>query len=101
MEKQTITFHNKMTKSLAKIETTKFVQVSLDKGQRMVKHCTPNILTLILLTGRISFTLEDEEFLLEPQDMVTVEPNREHALEALEQSIALLVLVEESKSNDL
>lgn len=100
MENYSLSFKEQMAKSITQAETTKFVQLSLDKGQNMVKHKTPHHLNLILLSGQIRFTLEDEELMLEATDMITVEPGREHALEALEKSVALLVLVPVSKKEE-
>lgn len=92
MDKRHLSFQNQLTTGLGKIGATKLVQLSLDKGQIMRKHRTPNVLNLIVLSGLIRFNLGEEEAILEANDLITVEPNCEHALEGIEKSVALLVL---------
>jgi quercetin dioxygenase-like cupin family protein len=71
----------------------KFVQLSLDPGQGLTNHHTPLALAVIVLTGTIRFTTGEQDEVLHTADMLVLDPRVEHAVEALERSIVLLVLV--------
>lgn len=93
MKKFQLSFKDKMVSSVAAVGGTKFVQLSMEEGQVLAKHKTPNTLNLIVLSGRIQFKEDSEELLLSPSEMITVEPSVEHEVLALDRSTVLLVLV--------
>jgi quercetin dioxygenase-like cupin family protein/hemerythrin-like domain-containing protein len=97
MERYSLAFKEKLVSPVATVEDCKFVQLSMEEGQGLTKHRTPHNLNFLVLSGRVRFTVGDEELSLESGDMVTVEPNHEHAVYALEKSVALLMLVPEKK----
>lgn len=93
MKRNSLSFKEKLVSPVTKVEDCNFVQLSMQPGQGLTKHRTPHHLNLLVLSGRILFTLGDEEIELNASEMITVEPNLEHAVEAIEKSVALLMLV--------
>lgn len=100
MEKYSLTFKDQLVSKVVKVEDSQFLQLSMEPGQGLTEHKTPNHLTLVVLSGQIRFTLKNEEMVLEASDMIKVNPNAEHAVEAIDKSIVLLVLVPEVQSVD-
>lgn len=93
MERISLSFKEKLVSGVATVEGCKFVQLSMEKGQGLTKHKAPHVLNFIVLSGRVRFALGDDDNILETSDMITVEPGLEHEVEALEKSVALLILV--------
>lgn len=93
MNKVSFAFQEQNVKSVLQHGEGKFVQLSLNPGEGLTKHRTPHHLAVIVLRGVIRFSLGGETEELSAQEMVTVEPKVEHAVEAVEQSIVLLVIM--------
>src|SRR5579875_3471938 len=92
MEKISLKFRDKPVQSVLKRGDSKFVQLSFEPGQGLTKHKAPLALAVVVLTGKIRFTVGDETVILEASEMLTVDPAVEHAVEAVERSTVLLVL---------
>lgn len=92
MQKYSLQFRDKSVQSVLQRGQSKFVQLSLQPGEGLTKHRAPLGLTVIVLTGRIRFVVDDTVELLEASEMFALDAGVEHTVEALEQSTVLLVL---------
>ncbi|GMA49378.1 hypothetical protein GCM10025857_07350 [Alicyclobacillus contaminans] len=92
MKQFSLQFRDQMVDAVAQWGNTKFMQLSLHAGQGLAKHRTPYALAVVVLTGRIAFTIGEETRELGMGDMLLVHPNVEHEVIAQSQSTVLLVL---------
>ena len=77
---------------------SKEIRINLEKGAQMKEHKAPGAIMLQVLSGKIDFSVGENNIILDALDMVTLEPNVIHALTALENSIVRLSL---SKNDDV
>ena len=92
MEKISLQFREQLVQSLLQRGQSKFVQLSLEAGQSLTKHRAALALTVIVLTGKVRFTVGETTEVLGAASMLAVAPDAEHALEGIEKSTVLLVL---------
>jgi len=71
---------------------TKEIRLSFLKNQIMKKHKTKYPITLMCLQGQIKFSVKEEVFILNSGDMIALEGNITHELEAIDKSVAKLSL---------
>jgi quercetin dioxygenase-like cupin family protein len=93
MERYSLQFRDRPVQSLLQKGKSKFIQLSLNPGQGLTKHRVPLALAVIVLDGAVRFIVGQRDEILLTADMLVLDPNVEHAVEALERSIVLLVLV--------
>lgn len=86
-----LAFTESFAKPLLDNGVSKVVQFSFPKGKVLEKHSTSSDILVFVLEGRIRFTAH-EEVTLQGGEMISLEKNVEHSLEALEQSLVVLVL---------
>ena len=77
---------------------SKEIRINLEKGAQMKEHKAPGAIMVQVLSGKIDFSVGENNVILDALDMVTLEPNIIHALTALENSIVRLSL---SKNDDV
>ena len=77
---------------------SKEIRINLEKGAQMKEHKAPGAIMVQVLSGKIEFSVGDDNVILDTLDMITLEPNVIHALIALENSIVRLSL---SKNDDI
>ena len=77
---------------------SKEIRINLEKGAQMKEHKAPGAIMVQVLSGKIDFSVGENNIILDALDMVTLEPNVIHALTALENSIVRLSL---SKNDDV
>jgi hypothetical protein len=77
---------------------SKEIRINLEKGAQMKEHKAPGAIMVQVLSGKIDFSVGNENVILGALDMITLEPNVMHALTALENSIVRLSL---SKNDDV
>ena len=77
---------------------SKEIRIDLEKGAQMKEHKAPGAIMVQVLSGKIDFSVGENNVILDALDMVTLEPNVIHALTALENSIVRLSL---SKNDDV
>ena len=77
---------------------SKEIRINLEKGAQMKEHKAPGAIMVQVLSGKIDFSVGENNVILDALDMVTLEPNVIHALTALENSIVRLSL---SKNDDV
>nr|WP_314565552.1 cupin domain-containing protein [uncultured Campylobacter sp.] len=77
---------------------SKEIRINLEKGAQMKEHKAPGAIMVQVLSGKIEFSVGENNVILDALDMITLEPNVMHALTALENSIVRLSL---SKNDDV
>lgn len=77
---------------------SKEIRINLQKGSMMKEHQAPGAIMVQVLSGKIEFSVGSDVEILNELDMVTLEANVPHALNALEDSIVRLSL---SKNDDV
>ncbi|WP_314300939.1 cupin domain-containing protein [Campylobacter showae] len=77
---------------------SKEIRINLEKGAQMKEHKAPGAIMVQVLSGKIDFSVGENNVILDALDMVTLEPNVVNALVALENSIVRLSL---SKNDDV
>ena len=77
---------------------SKEIRINLEKGAQMKEHKAPGAIMVQVLSGKIEFSVGENNVILDALDMITLEPNVIHALTALENSIVRLSL---SKNDDV
>lgn len=98
MEKYSLQFRDRSVQSVLQRGQTKFIQLSFEPGEGLKKHRAPLSLTVIVLDGQIQFSVGEKTEVLKATDMLTLDPNVEHAVEADLKSIVLLVLTPDNQS---
>ncbi|CAM2862116.1 cupin domain-containing protein [Helicobacter burdigaliensis] len=76
---------------LVESENSKEIQILLAKNSVMDRHKAPFAIHVQVLKGKIIFKV-DEEYTLNTLSMISLAPNVEHSLQALEDSIVRLSL---------
>lgn len=99
MEKFSLKFRDRQVQSVLQRGESKFVQLSLEPGKGLAKHSTPLALSVVVLTGRVVFTVGEQTEILEATEMLTVDPAVEHAIEAVELSTVLLILTPDTTTS--
>ncbi len=97
MQKFSLDFKDRSVQSLYTLGDNRFVQASFMPGQGFTKNVTKQMLSVVVLTGRIKFTAGNETIELLPSELVIVEPATEHSIEAVEQSTLLLTMIARSE----
>lgn len=92
MQVYSLQFRDKTVQSVLQRGQSKFIQLSFGAGQGLTKHRAPLALTVIVLSGAVLFTVGDRTQKLNALEMLAIAPNVEHAIEAIDKSIVLLVL---------
>lgn len=80
--------------TLVKSPRLRLVLVALRKGAIMREHQVEGPITLFVLTGAIHFTAGGEKQHLQSQNLLTLEKAIPHEVEALEDSVFLLTIVQ-------
>lgn len=85
-----LSFSDHFVQPILDNQVSKVVQFSFPKGKVLQKHKTSSHILLLLVCGQVRFTAE-EEVLFQANQIISLEPNVEHSVEALEDSILLLI----------
>lgn len=78
-------------KTLTFGERTSLSEFSLDKGSVIPKHSHPHEQTGYVISGRMLFTIADEQFEAGPGDSWNIPGNVEHDVEVLEDTVVIEV----------
>jgi quercetin dioxygenase-like cupin family protein len=78
-------------KTIASGEKTHLTEFRLSQGTTIPTHSHPHEQTGYLVSGRMTFLIEDEVFDAEPGDGWNIAGNIEHGVEVLEDSIVIEV----------
>ncbi len=71
---------------------TKEIRIAFKAGQLMKAHKTAYPITVMVLRGEIDFGLPEKSVTLKSGDLIALEPNVIHSLEAKEESVVRLSL---------
>lgn len=82
---------------LGRVVSTKdkyqIVHLSLKKGNEVPDFKMNVHILLLVISGKVKFVARDEELELNAQDLMEVEPNKEHKMFALEDSQIFVVKI--------
>jgi quercetin dioxygenase-like cupin family protein len=78
-------------KTLTHGERTSLSEFTLAKGSVIPKHSHPHEQTGYVISGRMTFTIDDERFEAEPGDSWNIPGNVEHHVEVLEDTVVIEV----------
>ena len=78
-------------KTLAYGKKTLMTQFNLKKGSQLPRHSHPHEQTGYLVSGQIRLCFNDKNYLVNPGDAWSIEGDREHWAEILEDSVAIEV----------
>lgn len=70
-----------------------YVLLAMGVGSHMREHQAKAWASVQCLEGEVLFTLEDQEYILHPGEMLMMEPGQRHSLSAKIESAVLLTLV--------
>jgi quercetin dioxygenase-like cupin family protein len=87
-----LTFADKFVTPVLDNGVSKVVQFSFEKGKVLDKHNTSSDILVTVLSGQIRFKAGSEEVLLQAGDLVSLEKEVEHSLEAIEKSVVQVTL---------
>jgi len=79
---------------------SKVVKFSFPKGKILPKHKTTSDILVFVLQGKIRF-VADGEAVLAQNDMISLGKQIEHSIEALEDSLVVLVLTPSPESHPI
>lgn len=92
MKLHTLKFAESFVQPILDNGVSKVVQFSFEKGKVLEKHHTSSDILVFVLQGHIRFMAGEEEVQMSAGNMLTLEKNIEHSIEALEESLVVLVL---------
>lgn len=78
-------------------EHLRLVAFAFDAGQELTEHASARPIVVQVVSGSISFGVDDEVHTMGPRSWITLGPNVTHSLEALEPSVVLLTLLASSR----
>lgn len=72
-------------------EHSDVLNIQLKKGQSVAKHNAKERVLIVVRSGRVLFTVEDQPFELTSEQLLWMEPLENHSIEALEDSDFIVV----------
>ena len=85
---------------LVKTDTLRVVLVTILAGGRLHEHAAPGPITIHVLHGAITLTVEGEPRVLGAGEMIALAPNVEHGVEGVEDGAFLLTIAHLSRIPD-
>lgn len=86
MEKHVLSPDTLLGRVVSTKENYQVVHLSLKKGNEVPDFKMNVHIVILVMSGKIRLFAGEEEMVLQAQDMVEVEPNREHKMTAVEDS---------------
>ncbi|MEQ9405619.1 MAG: hypothetical protein RIM99_18665 [Cyclobacteriaceae bacterium] len=80
-----------VAKVLHKSDSSRTVCIGFNKGMQLKEHKTTKPTTLLVLNGSIEYTEGEEVYNLSKYDQYEIPPNVVHAVNALEDSLIMLM----------
>lgn len=65
--------------------------LQIKKGQEVPSHKSDKNVVVVIYKGKVNFTGENGKELIVPGDIIAMEPNEMHALEAIEDSDLMVI----------
>lgn len=92
MQVYTLEFNKNFARPILDNGVSKVMQFSFPKGKVMKKHTAPSAILVQVISGEILFETEEEEVIVKSGELLSLEANIEHAVQALEDSVMLLTI---------
>ncbi len=74
-------------------EHLRLVAFAFDTGQELTEHASARPIVVQVVSGSITFGVDDDVHTMGPSSWITLGPNVSHSLVALEPSVVLLTLL--------
>jgi quercetin dioxygenase-like cupin family protein len=87
----TTTYKGLLVQNIFKSESAETLLISLEKDHVFPEHTSPRDALLVLLEGRINFTIQEREYVLNCSDSFTFPANEQHRVQAQENSKFLII----------
>jgi len=84
-----------MITKILETPNSKEIRICLSKGQLMKEHTAPAPIVIMVLEGKINFTVDTTQFYLNKGDIINLEAKVPHSLLAIENSVIRLTLAKE------
>ena len=65
--------------------------LQIKKGEKVPSHKSDKNVVVVIYKGKVNFTGENKSEIILPGDIITMEPNEMHALEAIEDSDLMVI----------
>lgn len=102
MHTYSLAFKERFAHTILDNQVSRVVQFSFPKGKILDTHKTSSDILVQVIHGRVKFKAADmEETWLQPGELLSLEPHVEHAVEALEDSVVLLILTPSPSSHSI
>lgn len=93
MEKHYLSPETLLGRVVSTKEKYQVVHLSLKKGNEVPDFKMDVNILVLVMSGKVKFVAGEEEMDLQAQDLVEVDPNREHRMFALEDSQVLAIKI--------
>ncbi|HSJ36917.1 MAG TPA: cupin domain-containing protein [Planococcus sp. (in: firmicutes)] len=85
----------KHVQKVANFEKTNIVNMQLAKGEEVPEHDADADVLIIVRSGKLQFTVEDEVVEMSPGVMMRMVPKEKHSLKAIEDSDILVIQIKQ------
>lgn len=82
---------DKKITSIYHTEARQIVHLQLSAAQEIATHQSSKQVFIIVKSGKVIFTLSDQEIILSPNEVLVMEPDEYHSLKALEDTSILVI----------
>lgn len=72
-------------------ENLQVTHLQIKKGEEVPSHKSDQNVIVVIYKGKVNFTGENGKEIIAPGDIITMDPNEMHALEALEDSDLMVI----------
>lgn len=86
--------------TLMKSASMRIVLIAIHKGNEISTHQTEGPISVHIIEGRLQFTIENESIVLEKGQLLSLQENIQHGLNAIEKTIFLLTMVNLKANQD-
>lgn len=82
---------------LATLENATIVNIQLATGEEVAEHDTPKEVMIVVRKGAVRFTVEGQEVVVSPENVLHLNPLEKHSLVAIEPTDLLVFQITPSK----
>ena len=72
-------------------ENLQITHLQIKKGEEVPSHKSDKNVVVVIYKGKVNFTGENGKEIIVPRDIITMDPDEMHALEALEDSDLMVI----------
>ena len=83
-----------------KSASMRIVLIAMRKGNKISMHQTEGLISVHIIEGRLQFTVENESVVFDTGQLLSLQENIQHGLNAIEETIFLLTMVNLKNNRD-